>query len=615
MPTALATQDGEDALQGHADDAAGQDGEDPLQALPQELRERFNEAMAWDAALADRWNGVPPGGHDQTRSAWDLSLARLLRRDGGFSFEDWCQLAAVWPFGTGADGDLRQRRRAWDRAGEEEGDAEPPPHQDSDWPDPDLSGISGLSEPASPVQTLPLAVFGPWWSAWISAQGEAKSCAPDYVAAGLLASVSGLLGASRWGSPWPGWSEPAIIWIACVGNPSAGKSPGLDATLEIMHALETSANADYAERVSEWNTAVAVAKIHREIWEAACKARVKDEGIAPDKPAAAEPPERPIMRRIVTNDPTIEKVARLVQANPKGLLLFRDELAGWIGALDKYGGAGSDRAFYIEAYGARRYSVDRVKDPEPIVVPMLAVNIAGGIQPDRLHSLMLCGDDDGLAARFLYTWPKRVMPERPRNAPPAGAQDRLATLHELDSTPVTIGFTAAAAVAIEAHRKEVADLETTASGLFLSWIGKLPGMAVRLAVVLEHLYWIGDQSGPPPTIISERAAIAAIAFLQDYAVPMARRCFGEAALPQIDRDAAGLARWLAAQDELPSIINARDLRHAGALSTREAGRYDAALAELGEAGWLRPAPARAGGGGGRKRKDWAVNPKLKERRP
>ena len=41
-----------------------------------------------------------------------------------------------------------------------------------------------------------------------------------------------------------------------------------------------------------------------------------------------------------------------------------------------------------------------------------------------------------------------------------------------------------------------------------------------------------------------------------------------------------------------------------------AGRYEAALAELAEAGWVREAPVRAGDRPGRRRKDWAVNPAL-----
>ena len=55
-----------------------------------------------------------------------------------------------------------------------------------DWPEPDLSILSHqrLDPPA-----LPLNVFGPYWSQWISDQAEAKSCAPDNVAGGLISGA------------------------------------------------------------------------------------------------------------------------------------------------------------------------------------------------------------------------------------------------------------------------------------------------------------------------------------------------------------------------------------------------------------------------------------------
>jgi len=89
-----------------------------------------------------------------------------------------------------------------------------------------------------------------------------------------------------------------------------------------------------------------------------------------------------------------------MEAHPKGLMFYRDQLAGFLGAFDKFGGGGSDRAFWAECYNGNFYAVDRVKHAQPIHIPHLAVSVVGGIQPDRLNSLLLNGDDDGLPARF-----------------------------------------------------------------------------------------------------------------------------------------------------------------------------------------------------------------------
>ena len=60
-------------------------------------------------------------------------------------------------------------------------------------------------------------------------------------------------------------------------------------------------------------------------------------------------------------------------AAPKGLLIVRDELAGWIAGMNAYHGGG--RSFWIEAYGGRPYRVERKSHPDPVIVPRLAVAV------------------------------------------------------------------------------------------------------------------------------------------------------------------------------------------------------------------------------------------------
>jgi hypothetical protein len=92
---------------------------------------------------------------------------------------------------------------------------------------------------------------------------------------------------------------------------------------------------------------------------------------------------------------------------------------------------------------------------------------------------------------------------------------------------------------------------------------------------------------------------------------MAERTFGDAALPQVERNATAVARWI--MRERPAVINARHLRREVRLpGLREAAEVEAALKALVEAGWLRPVPARQGRAAGRQRKDYEVNPALWE---
>src|SRR5438067_2294124 len=66
-------------------------------------------------------------------------------------------------------------------------------------------------------------------------------------------------------------------------------------------------------------------------------------------------------RRYWTQDSTVEKLGIRLQDNPRGLLIVRDELSGWLHGLEKQGREG-DRQFYLEAWnGTGSFTVDRIE--------------------------------------------------------------------------------------------------------------------------------------------------------------------------------------------------------------------------------------------------------------
>jgi len=493
------------------------------------------------------------------------------------------------------------------------GATEPPP-----WPEPDPSLVRAE---AIPAPSWPTEVLPPFWQTWTSAAAEGAGAPQAFVATALLAAAGAAIGNSRWASPWASWREPPAIFAALIGRPSSGKSPALDVVQDLLTYAEAEENADWPERRRQHQSALAEAKERRTVWEAEVKTAVRERLAPPDLPAGAEEPKPEQRRRLFTTDSTVEKAARLSEPNPRGLILLRDELSGWLAGMDRYSGtAGGDRPFWLQAFGGRAWTQDRVKDPEPILIPHLLWSILGTVQPDRVASLMTAGDDDGLTARFLFCWPDPLPPRRPScRADTAGARRAILRLRRLpwqDSPePLVIPLAPGAITAMGEWRLQVAALEAEASGLMLSWIGKLPGLAVRLGLILEYLGWSVIPDLPEPTEVSEAALVAALTLLESFALPMARRTFGAAGLPQVERDGRRLARWLIQQRPIPETVNARRLRQMGdGPGIPDAERMEAALSELSAAGWTRPAPNRDGGPG-RARKDWAVNPRLAEVAP
>jgi hypothetical protein len=186
----------------------------------------------------------------------------------------------------------------------------------------------------------------------------------------------------------------------------------MDGVLELIRAIEIELNKAYIEELPIYENSKLQAQLKYDSWLAEVK-KVLQESSPLIRPDDTYEPVKPIRPRILLMDTTIEEAAQILSKNQKGLILVKDELSGLIENFTRRGG--SDRAFYLESFGGRSYTIDRVKHPEPIIIPSLALSILGGIQPERLDSLVLKGDDDGFAARFLYIWPKKVTPCRPKH--------------------------------------------------------------------------------------------------------------------------------------------------------------------------------------------------------
>jgi Protein of unknown function (DUF3987) len=482
------------------------------------------------------------------------------------------------------------------------------------WPVPDMGVLQqGRREP--PI--FPIEVFGEFWGEWITIAAAAASAPVDYTGCALLACASTLIGHARWVSPWSGWSEPPILWIGNVGDPSSGKSPAADPLLGILRAIELDLAKDYPDAHRQWMKEKASGAAHRAIWESEIKDAATNNKPPPDMPAAAMEPDEPVRARIMSSDATTEKLAELAAAHHKGLMLVRDELAGWYGSLGRYSKSGADRAFWVEAYGGRGFTVDRKNAGLPIIIKRLGLGLFGGIQPDRLCEMME-SPDDGLLARFLWAWPNKVPARRPtREADIRRAADALRLLYDLPLVPDDNG----------GLRPFFCPMSIEAADLFAEWwvnhqagelvgplagpLGKAPGHVARLGLVLQHLWWCGGSAlALPPSTINDEAISAALALVVDYFHPVNERVYGDAGLPESDRLGATLGKWVL--KTRPQVINAKKLRRsAGLPGLREAEKVKMAINVLVETDWLMPAPGRSGPTGGRQRDDYIVNPRLK----
>lgn len=134
------------------------------------------------------------------------------------------------------------------------------------WPQPEARF---LRNDLPPPPVLPLGdVLGPRLAQWVTEAAEAKGAPADYGLAALLAVAGSTIGNARWVSPWKGWTEPPIIWTMCIGLPSSGKSPAIDAVLAPLRMAEKPLRQAAEAKLAKWQEREEAAKLKLQVWRA-----------------------------------------------------------------------------------------------------------------------------------------------------------------------------------------------------------------------------------------------------------------------------------------------------------------------------------------------------------
>jgi hypothetical protein len=256
---------------------------------------------------------------------------------------------------------------------------------------------------ASSYQPFPVDALPATLARFAREAATALGCDPAYVALPALAAVFGAIGNSRRLLLKRSWSEPAVAWFGIVGKSGTLKSPAQESALAPLDTCEASMAATYREEAKQYRR-------DRERYKEKVREARKSGHELP------ETPERPVRRRVLINDITIESLAEVLADNPHGLLLYREELAGWLGSFSRYRGRSaiesSDLQSWLTIHGARSLRVDRkTGERRLLTVPHAAVSVVGGIQPGILtRCLSGAYFEAGLAARILLAMP----PGRPK---------------------------------------------------------------------------------------------------------------------------------------------------------------------------------------------------------
>ncbi len=216
-----------------------------------------------------------------------------------------------------------------------------------------------------PNTGFPLSVFPSDVQTVISETATTSGCPPEYLAGAMLTATATAMGNAWSVEVREGWREKALIYMAIVGNAGANKTHPITFALQPL-----------------------VAEDLRKI----------DNALLSD-PYTAPP-------RYVASDVTQEGLVKLHQKNPRGMLLFVDELKAWVANFSRYSG-GSQEQFWLSNFSRTPIIVDRKSDPKPLAIAEPLISVIGSAQP-RVLRQFATGDKstNGFVDRLLFVLKK-----------------------------------------------------------------------------------------------------------------------------------------------------------------------------------------------------------------
>lgn len=257
-------------------------------------------------------------------------------------------------------------------------------------------------------------------SDWVSDTAHRLQCPQDYPAIGLLVSLSAVIGGRLAIRPkqLDNWTVTPNLWGLIIGRPSTLKSPAMAAALAPLNALDREAFAKFQADLLNYEAQKAA--------HAVTVGNTKNQGrgksgqgqsasvLASNLAAVMQQrPVAPVQTRYIVNDVTVEKLGEILAENPNGVMVFRDELKGFLGELEGEENA-NKRGFVLQAWtGDGGYNFDRIGRGH-IRIPRAILSVLGTTQPGVIETYLdqaMRGGigDDGLIQRFQLA----VYPEEP----------------------------------------------------------------------------------------------------------------------------------------------------------------------------------------------------------
>lgn len=336
------------------------------------------------------------------------------------------------------------------------------------------------------------------------------NCNLQFLVATILLAGSYSVGAKTRIRIKRGWLEGACLYLVIIAKPGSKKSPAIKAALSPLEDLQK---------------------------KFSLKAKENSEG--------ANEPVR--SRTLLTTDTTTEALMELLQQNPHGVTIYKDEFIGFIKGMDQYrAGRGDDLEKFLSLWSQSIIAIHR-KGKIPIQIEYPLVSIVGGIQPEVL-SILAKMMDNGFIERLLFCFPASI----PLIHTDSEIPDEVAKkykeliqgiyLRQSESGLKVFEFTnGAKSLWKEWHTTYCEEMNVSP---YKGALAKLEAYTARFALILEFL-WCAEENIPVEaiTVTSLEGAIK----LTNYFAANIKKVYGSFESSKIDLQIEKAVKWFKKQ--------------------------------------------------------------------
>jgi hypothetical protein len=445
--------------------------------------------------------------------------------------------------------------------------------------------------PSTPVLPFPVEVFPEVIATLITQGAAALPCPPDLIGVPMLAVLGTAIGTSYEVEMKQGWTEGPRIYSGVIALPGDKKSPAEKLATQPLHRLQAQHGAAFEQQKLQHDLAMFVYEVELADWRG--KRRKKADSKQPEGTKQPPPakPEAPTMEQLLTVDATVEALASILHSNPRGVLMERDELTGWVRSMNQYkGGKGSDRQMWLSFWNGASVVINRKGRPDPLVLSNPFVCVTGGLTPDCLDDLVdVRGREDGFLPRILLAYPDPV-PLTYTHATITSAvqstyEDLINNLLKLgqdtpNHTTVTTFTTDGRAALITFLNELYERCNSVDCPAYLRHvIAKLEAYTGRFALILQLCRYV---SGNSRTDNIEPESVRGAAELIRYFLSHTERIYPRLRTTEQDKQVEAAVRWI---DAHGGRVSARDVQRHKVAGVKTATQAKALLFALEDRGY------------------------------